>query len=190
MLLPCLYAAITPEAGFSSITLTLVEQRHPRCLISYLTGDRGYGVEETGPGIYTVRGDYLPIQLIETKRLPAEENLWLKSLTNDLDRGTARVILEGKQEATRKVPASVYMDVLLRVNPRAFIEAMNMANHRETFEEVFTKAGIIPQWIERGKKEGKEEVARNLLAKGWAAEAVAETTELPLEKVRSLAVHS
>jgi hypothetical protein len=29
--------------------------------------------------------DYLPIQIIETKRLSAEENLWLKSLTNDRD---------------------------------------------------------------------------------------------------------
>jgi predicted transposase/invertase (TIGR01784 family) len=76
------------------------------------------------------------------------------------------------------------------------MEAMNMTNHRETFEEVFTKAGIIPQWIERGlergkeegKREGKKEIARNLLAKGWAVEEVAETTELSLEKVRSLVV--
>jgi hypothetical protein len=42
-----------------------------------------YGVEEAGPGIYTVRGDSLPIQFIETKRLSAGENLWLKSLAND-----------------------------------------------------------------------------------------------------------
>ncbi|MDR1302468.1 MAG: hypothetical protein LBK43_08380 [Treponema sp.] len=80
----CLYAAITPEVELSGVTLTLVEQRHPRRLISYLTSERGYGGEETGSGIYTVRGDYLPIQLIETKRLSGEENLWLKSLTNDL----------------------------------------------------------------------------------------------------------
>jgi hypothetical protein len=190
----CLYAAITPNVEFSGITLTLIEQRHPRELISYLTGERGYRVEETGPGIYTAKGDYLPIQIIETKRLSEEENLWLKSLTNDLEAGAARVILEGRKEA----PLSACMDVLLRANPEAFLEAWNMANSTRTFEEVFTEAGIIPQWIERGlkqglergKKEGEEKkaraIARNLLAKGWTVEDVAETTELPLEKVRSL----
>jgi hypothetical protein len=196
----CLYAAITPETEFSGITLTLVEQRHPRRLISYLTGERGYGVEESGPGIYTVKGDYLPIQIIETKRLSGEENLWLKSLTNDLERGAARAILEERKEAARETPLSAYMDVLLRANPEAFLEAWNMANRKRTFEEVFTEAGIIPQWIERGIERGIEQgieqgeekkalaIARNLLAKGWVVEDVAETTDLSLEKVRSLVV--
>jgi hypothetical protein len=178
----CLYAAITPETAFSGITLTLVEQRHPRELIGYLTGERHYGVEESGPGIYRVMGDYLPIQIIETKRLPVEENLWLRSLTNDLERGAARAILEGRKEAARYAPLSAYLDVLLRANPEAFLEAGNMANSTKTFEEVFTEAGIIPQWMEKKALA----IARNLLAKGWTVEDVAETTELPLEKVRSL----
>jgi hypothetical protein len=201
----CLYAAITPEAELSGVTLTFVEHRHPRELISYLTDERRYRVEETGPGIYRVSGDYLPIQIIETKRLSAEENLWLKSLTNDLERGTARAILEGRKEAAREAPLGAYIDVLMRANPEAFLEALNMANGRRTFEEVFTEAGIIPQWIERGLKQGLEQgleqglkqgleqgeektlaIARNLLAKGWAVEDVAETTELSIEKVRSL----
>ncbi|MDR1029807.1 MAG: hypothetical protein LBL76_02935, partial [Treponema sp.] len=113
----CLYAAITPQVEFSGVTLTLIEQRHPRDLINYLTGERRYGVEETGPGIYTVSGDYLPIQIIETKRLPVEENLWLKSLTNDLERGAARAILEAEKEAAREAPLSAYLDVLMRANP-------------------------------------------------------------------------
>jgi hypothetical protein len=182
----CLYAAITPETEFSGITLTLVEQRYPKSLISYLMGERGYGVEESGPGIYTVRGDYLPIQIIETKRLPAGENLWLRSLTNDLEREAARDILEAGKGAPQKAP--VYMDVLLRANPRVFMEALNMANHTETFEEVFTEAGIIPQWIERGEEKKALAIARNLLAMGWAVENIAKATELPLEKVRSLEV--
>jgi hypothetical protein len=198
----CLYAAITPDTDLSGVTLTLVEHRHPRDLLTYLTGERHYGVEETGPGIYTVTGDYLPIQIIETKRLSGEENLWLKSLTNDLEAGAASIILEAGKEAVQAVPLSAYLDVLLRANPRAFLEAWNMANNTATFEEVFTEAGIIPQWIERGVEQGIEQgiergiergaekkalaIARNLLAKGWAAEDVAETTDLSIEKVRSL----
>jgi predicted transposase YdaD len=147
-------------------------------------------VEETGPGIYTVIGDYLPIQIIETKRLSEEENLWLKSLTNDLERGAARAILEGRKDAPREVPLSAYMDVLLRANPEAFMEAWNMANSTRTFEEVFTEAGIIPQWIEQGEEKKALAIARNLLAKGWTVQDVAETTDLSLEKVRSLVIDS
>jgi flagellar biosynthesis/type III secretory pathway protein FliH len=123
----------------------------------------------------------------------AEEDLWLRSPTNDLEPGAARTIV--KAETGGKMDA--YFNVLIRANPEAFLEAWMMANSTRTFEEVFTEAGIIPQWIERGKKEGKEEgkkegketVAKNLLAKGWTVEDVAETAELPLEKVRSLAVN-
>ncbi|MDR2471171.1 MAG: hypothetical protein LBD09_03560, partial [Treponema sp.] len=78
----CLYAAITEGVDLSGVTLTFVENRHPRKLLDYLTEIRKYSVEETLPGIYTVTGDYLPIQIIEGKRLSEGENLWLKSLTN------------------------------------------------------------------------------------------------------------
>ena len=37
-----------------------------------------------------------------------------------------------------------------------------MAKNRETFEEVFTKAGIIPEWMARGEAKG--------IAKGKAEE--------------------
>jgi predicted transposase YdaD len=83
---------------------------------------------------------------------------------------------------------SAYLDVLLRANPRAFLEAWNMAKGTETFEEVFTEAGIIPQWIEQGEEKKARAIAQNLLAKGWAVGDVAETTDLPIEKVRSLIV--
>jgi predicted transposase YdaD len=60
-----------------------------------------------------------------------------------------------------------------------------------TFEEVFTRAGLIPQWLERGREEGlekgREEIARTLLSKGWAVEETAELTKLSIEKVRLLA---
>jgi hypothetical protein len=190
----CLYAAITPEAELSGVTVTFVGHRRPRELMRYLTGERNYRVEETTPGIYRVGGDYLPIQLIETKRLSAGENLWLRSLTNNLESGAAYSILEAGKEAAREAPLSAYLDVLLRANPLAFLEAWKMAHDTATFEEVFTEAGIIPQWVERGIEQGIERgeekkalaIARNLLAKGWAMEDVAETTDLPLEKIRSL----
>ena len=69
-----------------------------------------------------------------------------------------------------------------------------MRNRQPTFEEVFTEAGIIPEWIERGMKQGielgiergKEKTARNLFNRGMPVEEIAQVTELPVEKIRVL----
>jgi hypothetical protein len=58
--------------------LSFIESRYPQKLLGHLKNVRGFAVEETGPGIYTVSGDILPIQVIDSSRLPTEENLWLK----------------------------------------------------------------------------------------------------------------
>ena len=149
-----LYAAISPGVDLSDITLTFVESRHPRKLLRYLTGIRGYAVKETSPGIYLVSGDYIPIQIIESKKLSGDENLWLKSLRDDLNVSDAEAILQARQKKEASLDA--YMDILLRGNPETFLEVRSMAR-RATFEEVFTKAGIIPEWLERGRKQGREQ---------------------------------
>ena len=83
-----------------------------------------------------------------------------------------------------------YFDVLLRANPEIFLEVIKMANGTMTFEEVFTKAGIIPQWIERGIEQGIEQgkvkTAKNLIAKGMPIEEIAQVTELSIEKIQAL----
>ena len=58
---------------------------------------------------------------------------------------------------------------------------------RETFEEVFTEAGLIPEWIERGRKQVQEKVVRNLLKMDMSVEQIAQAAEMPVEKIRSLA---
>jgi hypothetical protein len=151
-----LYAAITPGVDLADITLTFVENRRPRKLLRYLTVTRGYRVEETSPGIYLVSGDYVPIQIIESGKLPERENLWLKTLSKDLQAGSAGSIIYEVRKRGDKAPLDAYLDALVRANPEAFMEAEKMARKRRaTFEEVFTKAGFIPEWIERGKEQGR-----------------------------------
>jgi hypothetical protein len=89
-----------------NITLTFVTRRYLREILKYLTGVRGYEVTESLSGIYTVKGDYLPIQIIETKKLSEDENLWLKSLTNDLESSAAKTILEVGKKVIRGADAS------------------------------------------------------------------------------------
>ena len=198
-----LYAAITPDVDLSEITLTFVENRYPRKLIEYLKTDRGYEIEETSSGIYQVRGDYIPIQIIESKKLSEEENFWLNSLTDNLEIRKASDIISEKRAKRGELGA--YLEVILRANSKVFLEVYKMADAM-TFEEVFTEAGIIPEWIERGRKEGiklgmergiekgiergmeksREQTVRNLYSMGMSAEQISQATELPIEKVRVL----
>ena len=198
-----LYAAITPDVDLSEVTLTFVESRYPRKLIDYLKTVRGYEVEEESPGIYQVRGDYIPIQIIESKKLSDSENFWLNSLTDSLEIRKASVIIKEKREKISELGA--YLDVILRANSKVFVEVFKMADAM-TFEEVFTEAGFIPEWVERGRKEGiklgiekgiekgmekgiekgREQTVRNLLSMGMSVEKIAQATELPVERVKAL----
>ena len=138
-----------------------------------------------------------------SKKLSEKENLWLKSLRDDLNIRDAKAILQERQQK-KETSLDAYMDILLRGNPETFLEVQNMAR-RPTFEEVFTKAGIIPEWLERGRvqgleqgkeqglekgkeqglEKGKEIIARNLLRMGMSIEEIAQATELPVKKIRS-----
>jgi len=184
-----LYAAIDSGIDLSDLTLTFVGSKHPRTLFRYLTKTRGYTVQETSIGIYQVTGDYLPIQIIETKKLSEKENLWLKSLKDGLKINRAQAIFDEEKKKGREINLDAYMDVVIRANPRAFMEVETMAKkRRETFEEVFTEAGLIPEWMERGRVQGAEKTVRNLMKMSMPIEDIAQAVELPVEKVRSLAM--
>ena len=79
----CLYSNIN-KTPMKSITISFVASRFPKKLFRHLKNDRGYKVEKTAPGIYTITGDILPIQVIDSRRLPPDENLWLESLRKRL----------------------------------------------------------------------------------------------------------
>jgi predicted transposase/invertase (TIGR01784 family) len=69
---------------------------------------------------------------------------------------------------------------------------------RPTFEEVFTKAGLIPQWIERGIEQGRTqgleqgsrqsrlEIARRMKNRGTPSNQIAEDTGLSPEDITAL----
>ena len=158
-------------------------------MLRYLTNTRGYTVEETSPGIYLVTGDYLPIQIIESGKLSEDENLWLNSLRDGLKESRLDAIYEEEKKLGRRINIDAYLDVVLRANPRAFMEVETMAKRRETLEEVLTEVGLIPEWMERGREQGlekgKEIIARNLLRMGMSVEEIAQAAELPIEKIRS-----
>jgi hypothetical protein len=195
-----LYASITPGVDLSDITLTFIESRHPHKLLRYLTDVRDYTIEETSLGIYQVSGDYVPIQVIESKKLSEGENLWLKSLSNDLDFRSMKIILEASQKHKHKEEISVYLDLILRANQKTFLEVLKMGY--PTMEEVLTEAGYLPEWLERGRAQGLEqgivqgraegmeagklEDARKMKEMGDSVEKIQIITGLPSKTIEQL----
>jgi hypothetical protein len=191
------YAANTPGVDDEDMSITFVGARYSRTLLQYLAEKRKYTVTQPTSGIYLIHGDYLPIQIVESKRLPENESLWLKSLRNGLRVDSARAILMESDGNRRKKYLGAYLDILLRSNWKAFMEARNMARHYPTLEEAFTKIfPDFPNWKgvrqvkEESRAEGiaeeKERMIRNLLAEGMSIEQTARLTELPPARVRAL----
>jgi hypothetical protein len=184
----CLYTSLR-KVPITSLTVSFVESRHPKKLLKHLQNERGYTVAETAAGIYTVKGDILPMQIIDSRRLSADENLWLKSLRDDLDSLEVIRISEAKTRKEKRAQIAAYLNAIARANPEAVQEAIEMSNTL-TIEQVFENVGWTAKWEARGKAEGKAEeafsIAQNMVNMGLPFETVVSATQLEPEKVRAL----
>ncbi|MDR1560216.1 MAG: 3-isopropylmalate dehydrogenase, partial [Clostridiales bacterium] len=76
---PCVYQREV-NVSYRDITLTLVRDVYPRELMKYLKAEVKREVEEKSPGVFIVKGEMFPVQVIVGKRLPENENIWIKNL--------------------------------------------------------------------------------------------------------------
>jgi hypothetical protein len=196
----CFYLYLNKDqVAVTDLTITIVETRHPRELINHLTEVRAYQIEEPWPGIYHVKGDIIPIQIIESKRLVSEEDLWLRGLGNRLDKASALMLVEKAARHEKDADIRAYLYVVIRANPEIIEEAFKMTNVDITFEEALEKVGLIAKWEARGEARGEVrgeargkdekalEIAKNLLNNGFSVEQTAKLAELDIEKVGTLA---
>jgi hypothetical protein len=196
----CLYTSFK-QVPITSLTVSFIESHYPKKLLDHLKNERGYTVAETGKGIYTVSGDILPIQVIDSRKLPAEENLWLKNLSNELGFLAFRELRGEVTQQGMAIQIGAYWNAIVRANPGAVMEAIKMGDAL-TIEKVFEEVGWTSKWEARGRAEGEargeargraegEErkafaIAQNLVNLGIPIETVVSATQLDPEKVKSL----
>jgi len=190
-----LYTAITSGVELSDITITFIESRYPRKLVSYLMNTRGYKVQKTSAGVYYVSGDYVPIQIIVSKYLPESENLWLNSLRDNLQERDIGTILNKSKEQSKKINIDAYVEVVLRANKEPFTEVHNM--YRPTLLEIMKDTTFSEDLVEYGRKQGLEvgraeakadklTIARNLLAEGSTLDFVQKISGLSMDEIQGL----
>ncbi|WP_379689246.1 hypothetical protein [Mediterraneibacter gnavus] len=111
------------------LAITLVTGKYPRKLIHHLKTKLRYQVKKAESGIYYVTGDKIPIQIIVTKELTEAENLWLKSLTNELEQNeTAEKLLEEYSKNQANALYRSVMELIVRANKQKFEEVKGMCD--------------------------------------------------------------
>jgi hypothetical protein len=158
-----LYASLH-KTGTKDLTVSLVETRHPRDLLSYFDGEHCV-IEEASSGIYVISGYPVAIQIIESKRLPLSENLWLKGLSNDLNAEVAGTILEKSWK--REVEIGAYIYAILSANAKTIREVLKMADGALPFDELMEELGLTAKWEKRGEVIGEAKGEAKGEKTGW-----------------------
>jgi hypothetical protein len=185
-----------------------VETRYPKELLKHLREVRKYEVTEKWAGIYQVTGDILPVQIIESKKLAEEENLWLRNLGNELDARSLDAVLTESARQGKAARIRAYIDALLRANTHILQEVIEMGY--ETLDEVLVKTGLTQKWVAEGETRGETRgeirgiqigeargeirgetqrnfaVAKNALREGLPIETVQRITGLDANTIRGL----
>ena len=150
--------------------------------MQYIANIRKYKVEENSPGIYTVIGDIFPIQIIDSCRLSADENLWLKNLGNSLDPFSVIKVEEEVIRLGKAARVQAYMNAIAKANYYAVEEAMEMREPAKSLEEVLIRTGAMARAEERKALD----IAQNMVNLGLSFETVVSATKLDPEKVKAL----
>jgi hypothetical protein len=180
----CFYSYLK-KVPITDITLTFVESRHPRELLAHLKGVRGYRVEEKAAGIYTVSGDILPIQVIDSRKLSEDENLWLKNLTDRLNVKSGKRMVREIERRGKAARIGAYLFAISHANRAIIQEVRNMLSEKE-FKKALEDAGFSAEWEARGEARTKLAVAQKLVGLGLPFDTVVSATQLEPEKVKSL----
>jgi predicted transposase YdaD len=140
--------------------------------------------------VYSIKGDSIPLQIIDTRELPVEENLWLTQLDNRLDHTGARRIIRELDRENRAERMAAYIDAVYTANFEVMEEVSRMSDTTMVYGKTLENAGYVTRKMIlakiAGKEEEKVEIARNALAQGISIETVAVITALDIEKVREI----
>ncbi len=128
----CFYKSggeVIDEIRASDVTITFVCNHYPRKMLNKLKAERNITVRRVDSGIYYLEGDAIPIQLLLTRKLSTDENLWLKSLNMELRKDEHMVKLLDDYERHHNSPnyqAAMYL--IARANQKMMKEARAMGD--------------------------------------------------------------
>ena len=137
-------------------------------------------MEKQGQGIYYLKGDAIPIQLLIVPELSAKENYWIQNLRTDLKAGgEIRSLMENYEKNRKSKDYEAVMDLIARANHEQMEEEKKMC---DALRELFAEE------LEEEKEKGMELAKRvfTLNAQGLSAEEIAQKCGITKERVEKL----
>ena len=176
------------------LTITFVAEKYPRKMIKHLTKIKKYQVTEVEKGIYYVNGDLIPIQILVTKNLSGEENLWLKSLTNKLKATeTAEKLVENYMDHKDSRLHRSVIETIMRANQKIFREVNGMSDiFMEIVQEKFDRK--LKEEVEKATEENtvktklteRISLIQKKCAKNKPLSVIADELETDMDEILSL----
>ena len=135
------------------VSLTILSCHYPMKLIKHLRNERKLSVEKISPGVYHINKETFNTQIIVTKELPPEDNLYLRCLTNKLhDAGLVAKLTDDYTKHRKQTIYSRYMHHITAANTKAK-EGVHMVIDEWLYEMCGTSSDEV---IARAKKESEE----------------------------------
>jgi len=118
-----LYASAN-KVPLPQITMTIVLTKYPKSLIKHLKDENRVKIENQGNGIYYIKDERIKIQIVESKKLSKNDNLFLSFLRSNLTTNEAKEI-GGIFETLKVDSKNIYFDRIVQANKSTFEEASN-----------------------------------------------------------------
>jgi len=181
-----LYSSFAP-ASVSDITVSFAVTVHPRELLKYLENERRFMIRTSEAGIYYIEGDTFPVQILESKLLLPDENVFLRNLRSNLSTDDVTKTAEAYKKLKPFEKKNVYLDRLIQANRDVFKEAMIVSTVvKELFLEVVEQDDWFKDRLQQDRLENAKVIAKKMLLRGRPIEEVVEDTGLPYEVVIDL----
>ncbi len=181
----CIYQSDTDrvkEVDPETITLTFVCSHYPREMLKHLKQVRGIHVEKHGPGIYYLKGDPIPMQLLIVKELSKAENYWLQILRTDLKAGPEiRELMTNYEKNKKSKDCVAVMNLIARANWKQMEVEKKMC---DALKELF--ADELKEADERGREQLLAEQVEKKLQKKKSISEIADELETDEQTIRMI----
>jgi len=181
-----LYASFQ-NVPLSDLTLTISLTIYPREVMKYFENERNFTIRDMGGGVYYIDDDVVPIQILESKRMTNEENIFLRNLRSNIPINDMSKTIESYKKIKPLDKRAVYLDRLLSANTLIYEEAKKMFEENiNVIIRVAEERGIMQKRDEQKIAERIKQSAKEMLNDGEPAIKIAKWLKLPLEVVEAL----
>ena len=181
----CIYQSNTDrikEIDPEDMTLTFVCSHYPREFLKHLERVRGMCTEYQGGGIYYLKGDPIPMQLLIAPRMSDEENYWIQSMRTDLRAGEEiRKLMREYEKHRKSKDYTAVMNLITRANWEQMEVEKKMC---DALNELFAEE--LKEADNKGRTEGRREMIFAFLKAGADIKMIKKASGLNEEEIEAI----